>query len=175
MQSIGETLRQARHDRKISLEDAARVTKIKMDILEKLEADEFNSLAAPMYTKGFLKLYAEHLGLDSQQMVAAYLKSQGGLRRQGLHLETEATLRAKKSGELQLPIAGVIRVVVALTAVVVVVLIGHQLWTRWSSRTVQPTPTPAAATTGNLPAASFDAVYQLKNKPSAELTEQTGR
>jgi cytoskeletal protein RodZ len=180
MQSIGETLRQARHDRKITLEDVSRATKIKIDTLERLEADDFTSLAAPMYTKGFLKLYAEQLGLDSQPLVDAYLKSQGGLRRQGLHLETDATVRAKKDRELQLPMAGVIRVVVALTAVVVVVLLGHHLWVRWSSRSAKPAaPVRAAAapaaSTATLPKADFDAVYQLKNKPSAELTEQTVR
>jgi cytoskeletal protein RodZ len=173
MDSIGETLRQARHEKKISLEDAARATKVKIEILEKLEADEFNGLAAPMYTKGFLKLYAEHLGLNSQQIVDAYLKSQGGLRRQGLHLETEATVRAKKNRELQLPMASVIRAVAALTGVVVIVIIGYQLWNHWSSRPDKPAAPAAAAST--LPKADFDAVYQLKNKPSAELTEQTSR
>ena len=83
MESIGEILREARHHKRVSLEDASRATRIEMDILEQLEADEFNKLAAPAYTKGFLKLYSEYLGLDSQAMVDAYLRSQGGLRRAG--------------------------------------------------------------------------------------------
>ena len=58
MESIGDTLREARHNKRSSLEDASRATKIKMEILEQLEADEFDRLAAPTYTKGFLKLYA---------------------------------------------------------------------------------------------------------------------
>src|SRR2546425_558030 len=99
MESIGDILREARHAKQASLEDAARSTKIKLEILERLEADEFSALAAPMYTKGFLKLYAEFLGLDASAIVDAYLKSQGGLRRQGLHVETEAALRAKGPGE----------------------------------------------------------------------------
>src|SRR6266404_7902177 len=66
MESIGEILREARHNKRASLEDASRATRIKMDILEQLEADEFDKLAAPAYTKGFLKLYSEYLGLDSQ-------------------------------------------------------------------------------------------------------------
>ena len=114
MESIGETLREARHNKKASLEDAARATKIKLDILERLEADEFNQLAAPMYTKGFLKLYAEFLGLDAPAIVDAYLKSQGGLRRQGLHIETEAAIRAKKPRELQLPMGSVVQKVIRL-------------------------------------------------------------
>ncbi len=78
MDSIGDTLREARHNKRASLEDASRATKIKMEILEQLEADEFDRMVAPAYTKGFLKLYAEYLGLDSHSVAEAYLRSQGG-------------------------------------------------------------------------------------------------
>jgi cytoskeletal protein RodZ len=173
MESIGEKLREARHNKRASLEDAARTTKIKLEILEKLEADEFNQLAAPMYTKGFLKLYAEYLGLDSAAVVDAYLKSQGGLRRQGLHVETEASIRARTPRELQLPLASVARVVAALTVVVVVVLTGHYLVTRRSQKAAPPmsqTKPPAV-----LPAADFEAYYQPKKNPSAELLDPSGK
>ena len=105
MESIGETLREARRQKRASLEDASRATRIKIDILEQLEADEFDRLAAPTYTKGFLKLYAEYLGLDSQSVVDAYLRSQGGLRRQGLHIETEKTIRARNRALLAVLVA----------------------------------------------------------------------
>jgi len=52
MESIGENLREARHNKKVSLEDVSRATRIKMEILEQLESDEFDRLAAPAYTKG---------------------------------------------------------------------------------------------------------------------------
>ena len=119
MESIGQTLREARHTKMASLEDASRATKIKVDILEKLESDEFDQLAAPMYTKGFLRMYAVYLGLDGQTVVDSYLHSQGGLRRQGLQVETEATIRARKPPELHLAISGVIRVVAAVTLAVI--------------------------------------------------------
>src|SRR5260221_13937101 len=118
MESIGETLRGARHQKHASLEDASRATRIKMDILEQLEADEFDRLAAPTYTKGFLRLYAEYLGLDSQSLEDAYLRSQGGLRRQGVHMEAGKIIRATKPSELQLALGIVRLVVVALTAAV---------------------------------------------------------
>src|SRR5271154_4979751 len=107
IESIGEVLREARHHKGASVEDASRATRIKMDILEQLEADEFDKLAAPAYTKGFLKLYSEFLGLDSQAMVDSYLRSQGGLRRQGLHVETEKNVRSRKPAELKLPLRSV--------------------------------------------------------------------
>lgn len=155
-ESIGETLREARHTRKASLEDASRATKIKIDTLEKLEADEFNALPAATYTKGFLKLYAEFLGLDSATVVEAYLKSQGGLRRQGLHIETEVQIRAKPTREFKLPMAAVIRVVAALTLVVVIVMVVQHYRHR-------PPAKPAT-----LPTADFDAYYKPTEKPSAK-------
>ena len=170
MESIGEKLREARHNKKVSLEDVSRATRIKMEILEQLEADEFDRLAAPAYTKGFLKLYAEYLGLDSQSMVDAYLRSQGGLRRQGLHVETEKTVRARKPRELKLPLRSVGLVVVGLTVAVFVIVVGksHFLASRASprqwNRSCRRTPPRYAK-------ADFDAYYQPKPTPAPELVE----
>jgi cytoskeletal protein RodZ len=168
IESIGETLREARHNKKASLEDVARITKIKLEILEKLEADEFDRLASPMYTKGFLKLYAEYLGLDPVGIVDAYVKSQGGFRRTGLQVETEAAVRAKRPRELQLPLRQVVRVVLALTLAVVLGFIGRHFWVR---RAHTAATVPAEAKSPTLPRADFDAIYQPKNKPAPEVLD----
>jgi cytoskeletal protein RodZ len=168
MESIGEILREARHHKRASLEDVSRATRIKMEILEQLEADEFDRLAAPAYTKGFLKLYSEYLGLDSQAMVDAYLRSQGGLRRQGLHVETEKTVRARKPPELKLPLRSVGLVVVGLTVVVFVVVLGKGHFSHSAPSPVQPI---VAATAPLAPKADFDAYYQPKPRPALELVE----
>lgn len=177
MESIGENLREARHRKKVSLEDASRATRIKIDILEQLEADEFDRLAAPTYTKGFLKLYAEYLGLDGPSIVEAYLRSQGGLRRQGLHMETEKAIRARKPRELQLPLRSVGLVVLGVTVAVVVVVVGKSVVSRRHSAAMQqPGIVSASATTSaqpDVPKADFDAYYQPKPRPPMELTEPT--
>ena len=165
MDSIGETLRAARHTKQVTLEDVSRATKIKIDKLEKLEADDFAGLAAPMYTKGFLKIYADYLGIDSASLVAAYLKSQGGLRRQGLQLETEATLRARRSVELQLPIGTVVRIVAGLSVIAVVGFAGYQVWQHRPALTL-PAHKPAA-----LPVADLEAYYQPKSRPAPAVLE----
>jgi cytoskeletal protein RodZ len=183
LDSIGETLREARRNRRATLEDASRSTKIKFEILEQLEADEFDRIAAPAYTKGFLKLYSEYLGLDSQTIVEAYLRSQGGLRRQGLHVETEKTIRARKPRELQLPLRSVALVVVALTVAVFGVMLVKSLLARRAARAEpsiqQPQPVVAqpviAAKAPAIPTADFDAYYQPKSKPPLELMESAGK
>lgn|GEM_PF-750381 len=190
MESIGQTLREARHAKTASLEDVARATKIKIEILEKLESDEFDQLAAPMYTKGFLKLYSEYLGLDSQTIVDSYLRSQGGLRRQGLQIETGAASRARKPPELKLPIRNVARVVATLTVVVILGLVVGHFWSRHSHPNTQASqprsergqpaqeqkaaPPAAAKAAATLPKADFDAYYQPNNKPAPELLDPSG-
>lgn len=166
-ESIGEILRGARHQKKASLEEASRATKIKLEILEKLESDEFDRLAAPMYTKGFLKLYAEYLGLDSQFVVDSYLASQGGLRRQGLQVETEKTARQRKPPEVQLHIRSVVAVVAGLTIAVILGFVGKSLWTRHTNRAA----TQTVVAVPNMPKADFDAFYVPKNKPTPELLD----
>lgn len=168
METIGEQLRTARHARKLSLEDVARATKIKLDVLERLEADDFTGLGAPMYVKGFLKLYANYLGLDAAALGEEYLRSQGGLRRQGLQLETEATLRQRRSREFGLPLDLVVKLVAGATVIVVLVLVARFVWNWRTNRSRQPVP--AAAT---LPRVNVEPYYHPKKPVAAELLESS--
>lgn len=70
--TLGETLRQARLDRGLSTLDAARETRIRKAYLEALEEDNLAALPAPVYTRGFVRTYADYLGLDPQALVDLY-------------------------------------------------------------------------------------------------------
>ena len=72
MRSFGETLRQARLDKGVSLVDAERDTRIRRKYLEALEAEDFAVLPGPVYTRGFVRTYADYLGLDPEAMVDVY-------------------------------------------------------------------------------------------------------
>lgn len=69
METIGQQLRGARERKKITLETAAQATKIKGEYLGALEADQFERIEAPVYVRGFLRIYAQYLGLDSKMLV----------------------------------------------------------------------------------------------------------
>ncbi len=169
MESIGEILREARHRKQVTLKEVSRVTKIKVEILEQLEADEFDRMVSPTYTKGFLKLYAEQLGLDSQALVATYLRQQGGLQRKGLHIETTASARRKQS-ELHLPVRRVLALVAGLTGVVLVALVVKWWVTREpAAAPVTRADAPAAGTGPVMPRADFEPLYQPKPVPPALL------
>ncbi|MBI5686358.1 MAG: helix-turn-helix domain-containing protein [Verrucomicrobia bacterium] len=69
METIGQQLREARERKKLSLETAAQGTKIKGEYLAALEADQFDRIEAPVYVRGFLRIYSQYLGLDSKPLV----------------------------------------------------------------------------------------------------------
>ncbi|MCM8783277.1 MAG: DUF4115 domain-containing protein [Candidatus Omnitrophica bacterium] len=75
MINIGETLRKKRESKKLTLESVYQATRIPPHILSHLEKEEFDKLAGVLYVKGFLKKYAEFLGLNSSEIVNTYLSS----------------------------------------------------------------------------------------------------
>lgn len=71
--SIGEALKKAREDKKLTLEQAQRDTKIQLKVLVSLETDAFSKLPNPTYVKGFIKQYAQYLGLDPEPLLNEYV------------------------------------------------------------------------------------------------------
>ncbi len=72
MKDIGENLRKARMDKGLSLKEAQAETKIRQKYLEALEEGDESAMPGEVYCKGFLRSYAEYLGLDGWEMVRRY-------------------------------------------------------------------------------------------------------
>jgi cytoskeletal protein RodZ len=70
--TVGYKLRQRRESRGISLEAAMRATKMTRAVLMALEEDRYHELAAPVYVRGFLKIYAQYLEIAPDSVVEAY-------------------------------------------------------------------------------------------------------
>lgn len=70
----GRELKQVRERMGIELQTVSKETKISLKILESLEEENFEKLPALVYLKGFLKGYAQCLGLDSQKVVEDYIQ-----------------------------------------------------------------------------------------------------
>lgn len=71
--SLGTWLRQQREARGISLVEVGGRSKISRRYLEALEADRWDLLPAPVFTKGFLREYARIVGLDEDEVINLYL------------------------------------------------------------------------------------------------------
>jgi cytoskeletal protein RodZ len=69
---IGTSLREARLRRHIDFPEAEHGTKIRGKYLRALEDERFELLPSHTYVKGFLRSYAEYLGLDGQLYVDEY-------------------------------------------------------------------------------------------------------
>ena len=65
-------LRAGRAQRKLTLDDVARVTKIQPRILEKIEAGNLEGLPAEVFVRGFVKSFARCVGLDETEAVERY-------------------------------------------------------------------------------------------------------
>jgi len=68
-QSIGQKLKQARADQSLSLEKASEATRIRAQYLQALEADDLSVMPSPAQARGFLRNYAEYLGLDIDRLL----------------------------------------------------------------------------------------------------------
>ena len=68
--SIGQQLKTARIDRNLTLDDIFKATHIRLRYLEALEENDFASMPSPVQGRGFLRLYAQYLGLDARALLA---------------------------------------------------------------------------------------------------------
>jgi curved DNA-binding protein CbpA len=69
----GKILKQIRERMGLDLETIAQETRINMKILESIEDETPDKLPPLVYLKGFLKGYAQSLGLDPQKVIEGYL------------------------------------------------------------------------------------------------------
>lgn len=71
-QSPGRQLRAAREALGKTTSEMARATRITVQQINGLEADKYDCIPAPMYVRGFMKLYAQELGLAPEPLLAKY-------------------------------------------------------------------------------------------------------
>lgn len=72
MASLGQTLREEREARDISLEEIASATKIVRRYLEALECDRLDMMPGGFFIRGIIRTYAKAIGLDGDEILAKY-------------------------------------------------------------------------------------------------------
>lgn len=73
--SIGVLLRQRRQEQDKSLHDVASAINIRVSQLQALEDENLAALPGMTYALGFLRSYADHLGMDGNEIVARFKES----------------------------------------------------------------------------------------------------
>ena len=77
MATFGERLKRTRVNKKMSLEDVARATKISTRMLTALEEEKFDQLPGGVFNKGFVRAYARHLELSEEQALRDFTAAAG--------------------------------------------------------------------------------------------------
>ncbi|HYF89980.1 helix-turn-helix domain-containing protein [Azospirillum sp.] len=97
--SVSETLRSTRMAHGYDLRDVAAMLRIRYPYLLAIEEGRFDELPGSTYAIGFLRSYAECLGLDPDTVVTRYKdEAAGTVRRQELYLPTPAAEGGRASG-----------------------------------------------------------------------------
>ncbi len=79
--ALGRILRENREQQGYSPAQVAEATHMMVQIVEELEREDFQRIAAPIYGRGFVKLYAEFLGIDPAPLVKEFSEIFSGSRR----------------------------------------------------------------------------------------------
>ena len=84
---FGKSLREAREAKGYTVAQIAETTHMLTSIIEGLEKEDFSKIAAPIYGRGFVKLYCEAVGLEARPFVDEFMEIMNGNR--------EATIRER--------------------------------------------------------------------------------
>jgi cytoskeleton protein RodZ len=72
MEALGQKLKEARLARKITLEEASRITKIRPARIQEIEEEDFSNFSSLAYAKGFLLIYGKFLDVDVTPYLDAF-------------------------------------------------------------------------------------------------------
>ena len=70
MSEVGEQLHAAREALKLTVQQIADVTKIRTDHIRALEEGQYEVFSAPVYIRGFVRIYAAQLKLNTSQIMS---------------------------------------------------------------------------------------------------------
>ncbi|RMH03605.1 MAG: helix-turn-helix domain-containing protein, partial [Nitrospirae bacterium] len=75
MTSLGEYLKEAREAQQLSLTHMASTTRIQETYLKALEEERFDQLPEQVFAKGFVRTYAQALGLDEEEALRRFAEA----------------------------------------------------------------------------------------------------
>src|SRR5438876_5273029 len=76
IEGLGKKFQEARRARNLTLDEAARLTKIRPLRLAEIEADDFSQFPSLAYAKGFLLIYGKFLDVDVSPYLEAFETSE---------------------------------------------------------------------------------------------------
>lgn len=74
MKSFGTILKEAREAKGLTCSQVAHDTHMLVQIVEEMEREDFHRIPAPIYGRGFVRLYAERVGLDPAPLITEFME-----------------------------------------------------------------------------------------------------
>lgn len=166
VQELGRYLKEARERKGMTLKELQEATKIRTRYLEAIEQGDFSVIVGEVYLKGFLKAYAEQVGLDPQEVIDRYTAIKRRIAEENAAIAAEnaarmeAARRARRAAALK---KGAWALLVALAILLVAVLVMRPAGA--------PQPSTPAASQG--PASAFDDVGKSGSAGGEDHAEST--
>src|SRR5438034_9570313 len=161
IEGLGKKFQEARRARNLTLDEAARLTKIRPARLAEIEADDFSQFPSLAYAKGFLLIYGKFLDVDVTPYLEAFEESEhitvdgySYLQENPAPKAASTTLVRPSSRDRISPMPLIIGVLVLVVGFSVMKLILNLQ--RIAPRRAEPTAevSPSASTVPNSPTAS---------------------
>lgn len=132
-QTIGSLLREKRESKKLSIEEVATKTKINLNILKHLEANELDKLPNKTYVRGFVKNYAKIVGISQSDVLdsldATYNEQEPATEKVDIILEEAEAQAQSEKFEAQEKLISIVhslinkKVIITVVALVVLIFI----------------------------------------------------
>lgn len=103
--TLGEKLKESREEKGISLRELSLAINVDYKKLERMEQGDFKNLDVPVYVKGYLRRYADALGMDPNELIEMYEKGF-----ETVDIETETVVKKKEEKRVSFSIIFVITV-----------------------------------------------------------------
>ena len=162
MRTVGQILKEARENKLYTLEDIEKHTKIRVEMLEALEKDDFDKLPPLTFIQGFIKNYGKFLGLDASKLLAVFRRDYEAKKHPPMVMESLKKPIENKRFFLQ-PSH-----LIGLTVVLIVLCFFAYLWVEYRQFAGSPDlvlNSPAEGQTVEIPAV----VVEGKTDPDAKV------
>lgn len=143
--TFGRYLRNVRLERGLSIEDVMDETRISKYVIQQIEAENLKNLPEDVYLKGFLKAYAEAVGVDPFDVLERYKTALGLDEQSPAHVKRDG--RAARQGSSAKLIVSSLIVLLAVAALIVFYK-GNMAKTETEVKTIsEPEPAPVVSET----------------------------
>lgn len=134
--TAGECLKRKREELNISIKDVSEKINIKISYLKNLENSNYEELPPDVYVRGFIKSYAQFVGIDSEKMAEIYNREKNIESKIGKKFKKKENHKNRFTAQNYAIITP--KIVVAFFSLCISLLIGYYLWHQINSFSSTP-------------------------------------